>query len=123
MFYPMLSGGLHTYGTILNLQSDTNAARADAREAQTATELMKHDINRLLMITEALWGFLKKEHGYSVEELIQAINEIDMRDGELGGRPGGSAPVICPACGRANSGKRPLCIYCGQPVPTNPFAR
>jgi len=60
MFYPMLSSGLHTYGTILNLQSDTNAARADAREAQTATELMKHDINRLLMITEALWGFLKK---------------------------------------------------------------
>jgi hypothetical protein len=122
MFYPSLSGGWSAYGAASDAAASASSAATDAREAKAATESMQHDIDRLLMITEALWGFLKQQHGYSDEDLVQAIKEIDMRDGMLDGRAK-RGPVTCPACGRANSGKRPMCIYCGKAVPASPFAR
>ena len=123
MFYPGLSSGLGAYNAAKNAADTANSAAADARQAQTSTELMRHDIDRLLMVTEALWLFIKTQHNYTDEDLGKVINEIDMRDGVLDGKSARSAPVTCPACGRANSGKRPLCIYCGKPVPMDPFAR
>lgn len=121
MFYPSLlsSGGLTNLGASL----EAGQARADAKEAQTSVQLMQHDIDRLLMITEALWLFVKEQHNYSDEDLVKVINEIDLRDGLLDGRSAKSAPVTCPACGRINSGKRAACIYCGKPIPMDPFAR
>jgi hypothetical protein len=121
MFFPASSGGAN-FRTFQN-DADATEARADAREAKTETELMRADIERLLMITEALWNFLKKEHGYSDEDLVDAITEIDMRDGVLDGKSGKSAPQTCPNCGRVNARGRPNSIYCGKPVPMAPFAR
>ena len=116
MFYPSLgSGGLSNLSTSL----EAGQARADAREAQTATELMQHDIDRLLMLTEALWLFIKTQHNYTDEDLVKVITEIEMRDSQSPKHQ----PVTCPACNRVNSGKRPICIYCGKPIPINPFAR
>jgi len=120
MFYPS------TYGASLDASSarvEAGQASSDAREAQSAVGAMQHDIARLLMITEALWLFLKKEHGYTDDALVQAITSIDMRDGVRDGKVTKSPPVACPACRRPNSGKHPNCIYCGKPLPLNPFAR
>lgn len=94
-----------------------------AREGRTDFEVMQHDIERLLMITEALWNFLKQEHGYTDETLGQMISKIDMRDGKLDGRVGRDAPNPCPSCGKPNSARRPFCIYCGNALPVSPFAR
>jgi hypothetical protein len=121
MFYPASSGGAN-YRTFQN-DADATEACADAREAKTETELMRADIERLLMISEALWNFLKKQHGYSDEDLVNAITEIDMRDGVLDGKAGKSEPQTCPNCGRVNGRNRTTCIYCGKPVPMLPFAR
>jgi hypothetical protein len=121
MFYSMPS----SYGASINnnlAQMDATAARADAREAKTETETLRHDVDRLLMITEALWTFLKKEHGYSDEELANAVKEIDLRDGRLDGRVGKSPPKACPSCGKMNSSKQLRCLYCGQPLPVTLFA-
>jgi hypothetical protein len=116
MFYPSLGGtGLSN----LSASLEAGQARTDAREAQTGVELMQHDIDRLLMLTEALWKFIKTQHNYTDDDLVKAIMEIEMRDGESPKHQ----PVECPACGRMNSGKRPMCIYCGKPIPMNPFAR
>ena len=117
MFYP----SLYTGGGLSNLSNALEAvnARAEAREARTGVELMQHDIERLLMITEALWLFVKTQHNYTDEDLVKVIMEIEMRDSQLPKHQ----PVTCPACGRANSGKRDLCIYCGKPIPVDPFAR
>jgi hypothetical protein len=120
MFYPGLSrSGLSNLGTSL----EAGQARADAKEAQTSVELMRHDIDRLLMVTEALWLFIKTQHNYTDEDLVKLITEIDMRDGMLDGKSAKTGPVLCPGCNRANSGKRPVCIYCGKPIPMDPFAR
>ena len=122
MFYSSFSRG---YGSVQAslAQADAAAAASDAREAQTSTELMKHDINRLLMITEALWMLLKQQHGYTDDDLKKVITEIDLRDGVLDGKSSKAATVSCPGCGRPNSTKHALCIYCGKPIPTTLFGR
>jgi hypothetical protein len=115
MFYPSLSGGFSNLGASL----EVGQARTDAREAQAATELMQHDIDRLLIISEALWSFIKTQHSYTDEDLVKLVREIETRDSQSPKHQ----PVTCPACQRVNSGKRAICIYCGQPIPMNPFAR
>jgi len=105
------------------LPATAAAAESAARAARTDVELVKHDINRLLLITEALWTILKAEHGYTDEVLTKKIAELDLQDGKLDGRGFKDQPQECPSCGRLNAAKRPFCIYCGKPIESKPFAR
>ena len=116
MFYSALSG---TGDPDLSAQH----AQRDARDAKSENEFIKNDIERLLMITEALWMLLKKEHGYEDSVLSQLIAEIDLRDGKLDGRVSKVAPELCPYCNRAISKKRAFCIFCGKSVARELFAR
>jgi hypothetical protein len=111
------------YPSMLHYPVTTSTAEIAAREARTEVELAKHDIDRLLMITEALWTLLKQERGYKDDVLTTLIAQIDQRDGRLGGRGAKEPPLECPSCGRTNAAKRSFCIYCGKPLPTSPFAR
>lgn len=96
---------------------DLTEARADASEAKSEADVLKHDIDRLMMITEALWAFLKKEHGYSDDDLAKAINALDLRNSGTAK----DAQEKCPTCGRMVSAHRRLCLYCGNPVPESLF--
>ena len=84
---------------------------------------MQADVERLLMITEALWTMLKDEHGYTDDQLIQKVQEVDMRDGRLDGKVSKQGPSKCPQCGRAMSVRRPTCMYCGTASTEVPFKR
>ncbi len=55
MFYSY--GSLYSQAAASQAQSDAIGAQASAREAKTETESLRHDVDRLLMLTEALWGF------------------------------------------------------------------
>jgi hypothetical protein len=121
MFYSTYGSNLAANATSSLAATDASYARSDAREAKTETELMRHDVDRLLLITEALWGMLKKEHGYTDDQLADAVKEIDLRDGRLDGRPQPASPVTCPGCQKVNSPHRTRCIYCGQPLPVTLF--
>ena len=100
-----------------------DSAQQTARDAESAVESLKFDVNRLLMITEAPWTLLKQQHGYKDEDLVKLITEIDLRDGKLDGRVAPSEPRTCPSCGRVAAKNRPVCLYCGKPVPVEPFGR
>ena len=102
-------------------QKDATSAQASAREAKTETELLRHDLDRVLMITEALWTLLKKEHGYADEVLANTVREIDLRDGRLDGRAQPPKAQPCPKCGRMNSAKLPRCLYCGEELEVKLF--
>ena len=97
--------------------SDITEARFDASEAKSEADLLKHDIDRLMMLTEALWTFLKKEHGYSDDDLAKAVGAIDLRNSGAAK----DAQEKCPTCGRMVSAHRRLCLYCGNPVPESIF--
>lgn len=120
MFYPMMvgSGISNGYASL-----EASEAKTAAREAQTKVELLTHDIDRLLLISEALWTLLKKEHGYAGDTLVKMIEAIDHKKTNAEGVAIKDPPQLCPNCHRPNSAKRLFCLYCGEPVPGNPFAR
>ena len=102
-----------------------DASRASSKAAKANDEIMfvKADVEKLLMITEALWTLLKDQHGYSDEQLGNRIEQIDLRDGKLDGKVAKSPPKKCPACKRTVTRKRAVCLYCGQKVKEDPFER
>ena len=110
------------YPNILATVTARDAAAA-AREAKSEVEFLKFDVERLLMITEALWGILKEKHGYDDDELIRRIEEIDLRDDRLDGRVAPTAPPPCPKCNHPLTRKRVFCVYCGTVVSRDPFER
>ena len=120
-------GGGFNFSRVHTRQNNVQAnnAGAAARAAQTETQMLGAEVERLLMITEALWTFIKEEKGYSDEDLARKIAEIDIRDGKLDGRVSGGeeAPKECASCGRPVGKKRAVCLYCGEPIARNPFER
>lgn len=101
-----------------------HTAQQDAQRAQNHVEQLRRDVDRLLMITEALWMLLKEQHGYDDEKLVQLMTQIDLRDGQLDGRVAKTTVENCPHCGRPLVKNLPSCMYCGKPVLNrNPFAR
>ena len=118
MFNPMMGGG----GPSGNDSATALAAQSTAREAKANVDNLRHDIDRLLMITEALWTLMKQEHGYTDDVLTKLIEEIDRRKVIVDGMAVKDPPQTCPNCGKINSAKRLFCIYCGKPILTNPFA-
>jgi hypothetical protein len=106
---PSLSEGPVTVG------SDTVSTETIAR--------LKRDVERLYMISEALWSILKDRYGLEEDDLVKLIGAIDMQDGRMDGRVAPSKPQRCPQCGRAMSRRHAHCIYCGAVTNAEPFAR
>lgn len=84
---------------------------------------MQAKIERLLMITEALWTFVKEKHGLEDQELLRQIVQIDLRDGKLDGRVAPKPPEPCPKCQRIVAKGSLRCMYCGEIQMRDPFAR
>ncbi len=116
-----MSGAFHFESPMRSEINRDNAkmARAENRVTTSVIDILDGDVERLFMLTEALWGFMKKEHGYTDEQLLDMITDIDLSDGKLDGRKTTEA-VQCPNCGRSVSKARPVCIYCGKEVPIEP---
>jgi len=104
-------------------QSAGERAARLARGVRTQNEAITCDIEKLFMITESLWSILKEHHGYTDDELIRRIHEIDMRDGRLDGKVAKQPNPPCPQCGRTLMNKHSVCLYCGTAVARDPFER
>jgi hypothetical protein len=119
MFYPSMAAGSFCD----NISSaEAVAAQGTAREASTKADLLAHDIDRLLLITEAMWTLMKQEHGYADDVLTKLIEEIEGKRVIMDGVTVKDPPQPCPSCGKINSANRMFCIYCGKPILTRPFA-
>jgi len=121
--------GLFVAGAAQQMARANRARSAGERAARTAAEVRTQsdaitcDVEKLFMITEALWTILKEQHGYSDDELIGRIQEIDLRDGRLDGKVASQRNPLCPQCRRTLMGKHPVCLYCGTAVARDPFER
>lgn len=105
-------------------QTTGEIASRIATDVRTRSEGIQFDIEKLFMITEALWTLLKKEHGYTDEHFAQLIQEIDLRDGKLDGKVAKSAErPKCPDCGRVIMRRQVRCLFCGTDAPQAPFER
>jgi len=104
-------------------QMKATSAKYKAESAKREAEYLKHDINKLYMITEALWQMLKENCKINDDEISKRIMEIDMKDGRLDNKTISAKPKKCPKCERTISKKHTLCIYCGTAVEKDPFSR
>jgi len=96
-----------------------------ATDVRAQNEIIQCDVEKLFMLTEALWTILKEKHGCTDAELVQRVQQIDLRDGKLDGKVAKVNPD-CPKCSRKLMGKRPVCLYCGAEVARvdlQPFSR
>ena len=107
-----------------NRDGGESVSRA-ATDVRAQNEIIQCDVEKLFMLTEALWTILKEKHGCTDAELVQRVQEIDLRDGKLDGKVAKVNPD-CPKCSRKLMGKRPVCLYCGAEVTRGdlaPFSR
>ena len=111
----LFSSAVHLLDT-QNRDGGESGSRA-ATDVRTQNEFIQCDVEKLFMLTEALWTILKEKHGYTDEELMGRVNEIDLRDGKLDGKvTTEKVQPDCTHCGRKIIGKRPVCLYCGAEV-------
>ena len=94
-------------------------ASAKADQANTQIEFLARDVERLSMVTQALWQILKDEHGYDDEVLRKKVMEIDLADRTEGGH----APQPCDQCHRPLARRHAHCLYCGAARKVDPFER
>jgi len=106
-------------------RNDSETVSRTTTDVRTQNEFIQCDVEKLFMLTEALWTILKEKHGCTDAELVQRVQEIDLRDGKLDGKVAKVNPD-CPKCSRKLMGKRPVCLYCGAEVARvdlQPFSR
>jgi hypothetical protein len=78
-------------------------------------------IERLLLLTDAMWELLTERLGVTEEELATKVTEIDGRSGPVDGRRPRAARR-CGACDAAVPHDRATCLFCGHEQPgTGPF--
>ena len=106
------------------MEAELAARRATATASETSrqSEFIKEDIDKLYMITQALWELLKAECGYTDDTLMKKITEIDLSDGRLDGKVAKKERPNCPSCGR-KMGRLQTCLYCGAMATRCPFDR
>jgi len=84
---------------------------------------LEEKVERLLIVTEALWNILREKLSLEEQELVRRMVQIDLRDGKLDGRVAPSPPQQCPKCNRTLPKGKSRCMFCGEPIPPRPFAR
>jgi ribosomal protein S27AE len=98
-------------------------ARRSTRSDDADIAALHAEIERLLLITEGLWRIVKEKLQCDENELIKQITVIDLEDGKLDARKPAAPPQPCPKCGRVLAKHRPRCLFCGEPIAADPFAR
>ena len=106
-------------------QSSINEARnraGDAKDEVARLRAQVDDLQRriesLTLAAQAMWELLRSEARLTDAELVEKMQEVDLRDGEADGRITGSV-VACPSCARRSRSSRRRCVYCGATLPTH----
>ena len=103
--------------------SHPDPARNRPKDHSSELTELRDDVERLYLITDALWRILRDRQGLDETEIVRQITEIDMEDGILSGRKAKSPAKPCPKCNRPIGRQRGKCIFCGEYIVSDPFAR
>ena len=97
-------------------QSARFASSVASRSGASATDIMDLNdrVDRLLLVVDAMWSLLE-DAGYTDEQLVERIEQIDVSDGAADGKRKPEA-TICVNCEAKVPGGFPACQFCGTPV-------
>ena len=85
-------------------------ARRTEYLADRVSELEQR-VDRLALLSMAMWTLLKKNAGWTEEELLQQVTALDLQDGKMDGQVQ-NAVIECPQCHRPVSRRHRKCLYC-----------
>ena len=91
------------------------------QQAAGEAAVIVQDVNRLFLMSHAMWTLMKDRCGLTDKQLLDAVQEIDLRDGKCDGKVAAGSPRPCRACGRMLSRKAFVCMYCGAAVEREMF--
>lgn len=92
---------------------DTTQAKTDAGNALTQTRALQEHLDQLALATAAMWSFVREKLEVTEDEFAARMVEIDMLDGRRDGKMSRAA-APCAKCGKALSGRRMRCMFCGE---------
>ena len=95
----------------------------ESKTRKREIDFLANEVDRLFLINEAVWELLVEKLGLSEKNIVDKVNEIDLRDGRMDGKLAKEEPAYCPACGRTLLRGKPVCIYCGEESGISPFKR
>lgn len=94
-----------------------------AKETKRNYSEVPDKMAQLSLISQAIWELLKEKHGLDEIDLLNKIEEIDIRDGKLDGKVSQHV-VTCLGCSRKIRTASRQCIYCGtQNHKYSPFTK
>ncbi len=81
-------------------------------DSQTQLKTLEDRVDALVLMNHALLSLLRDRVGITDDELAARMHELDLADGRADGKM--AQPTdSCIGCGRALSGRRARCMYCG----------
>ena len=108
------------YRSGMHSRSGPSSSEVRSIAERPAKELSRR-VDGLELACVGLWELLKSKHGYTDEDLVTMIREVDLRDGKLDGRIRKTA-TNCASCGRQLLTRRsPNCHWCGAEISKGPF--
>lgn len=96
-----------------NYDRISSPGAAVGRKARDATRDLEERLDKLTLISMALWSLLKERTELSEEDLVQRVKEIDLADGVQDGKFKNKINR-CPKCNRVMSPRHRKCLYCGS---------
>ncbi len=77
----------------------------EAKSEEQEYEKLKQKVEKLSLVCEALWAFIRHQHPELTEEaLLKRIEELKVSDEKT---------ETCPKCGRIMNKNQNRCLYCG----------
>ena len=101
-------------------QNEISNARSSASRAESQTTRLQDDLRRmqgqidaLALTCQAMWELIGDRAGIGEKDIVDKMQEIDLRDGKADGKMGGRVSK-CSGCGRTLNRRRGRCMYCGN---------
>ena len=93
-----------------------NSAQSAATDAKSQVRQFQRQLDKSMMLIEALWTLCREAHGWTDQQLVDRVTDIDLRDGQLDGKVAHAARP-CAECGRTIAADRDQCMWCGREEP------
>lgn len=87
---------------------------SDGTHHSNRIEDLNERIDGMALIIRGMWMLLE-ENGYTPEQLLDKIEEIDLADGVADGQVT-ARPADCRACGSKVAPELDKCQFCGEPT-------
>lgn len=88
-------------------------AQSTAEQTRTEVEALETRVERLKLVTRALWEIVRDNTPITEAMLEAKVTEIDRRDGQVDGRTSPGV-LACQQCKRTIQRGQDACQYCGH---------